>query len=260
MNKLRQQGLAYSTIKKAYDALNACLKFAVANHIIPYNPMQTVVTPSKKHFKIKKIEILNDIEIETLYKEAANKISRYDYVIILMLYTGVRSSEVLALKWNDYNAKDKILTIDGALVWVKNRDNNENGIKYKLLEQDTAKTKKSIRKIYLGTKAMTALNEFYNQNYRGNDDDYIICTENYTPLFARNLQRAFDGILNRSNITHKGLHALRHSFASMLIRKGVDIKVVSELLGHSDVSFTYNQYIHIIDEQKNMAIQKLNEI
>ena len=56
------------------------------------------------------------------------------------------------------------------------------------------------------------------------------------------------------------VHALRHTFGSLLIKKGVDIKVVSEILGHKDVSVTYNIYIHIIDEQKVSAMAKLNEI
>ena len=76
----------------------------------------------------------------------------------------------------------------------------------------------------------------------------------------RNMQTIFDNILRNAGIAHKGLHALRHTFASMLIRKGVDIKIVSELLGHADVAFTYNRYVHIIDEQKNTAIQKLDEL
>ena len=57
-----------------------------------------------------------------------------------------------------------------------------------------------------------------------------------------------------------GVHTLRHTFASRAIRKGIDIKVVSEILGHSSITFTYNTYIHIIDEQKKNAVDLLDDI
>jgi len=57
-----------------------------------------------------------------------------------------------------------------------------------------------------------------------------------------------------------GIHTLRHTFASMLIRKEVDIKAVSEILGHTSVSFTYNTYVHLIEEQKSAAVAKLDDM
>ena len=69
--------------------------------------------------------------------------------------------------------------------------------------------------------------------------------ENINP---RNLNRAHDYILERAGIEHLGIHALRHTFASQLFANKVDIKIISKLLGHSDVSITYNTYIHLIKE------------
>ena len=57
-----------------------------------------------------------------------------------------------------------------------------------------------------------------------------------------------------------GVHTLRHTFASLLIKKGVDIKIVSDILGHKDVSFTYNIYVHILEEQKTQAMSLLDDI
>ena len=57
-----------------------------------------------------------------------------------------------------------------------------------------------------------------------------------------------------------GIHTLRHTFASLLIKKGVDIKIVSDILGHKDVSFTYNIYVHILEEQKTQAMSLLDDI
>lgn len=68
----------------------------------------------------------------------------------------------------------------------------------------------------------------------------------------------FNRILERANIEQCGLHVLRHTFASMQLRNGVDIAVVSKLLGHASVSITYDIYIHIIEEQKTMAVNLTN--
>lgn len=77
-------------------------------------------------------------------------------------------------------------------------------------------------------------------------------------LTIKSVQTIFKGICNDLGIEYKGLHALRHTFGSLLIKNHVNIKIVSELLGHTDVRFTYNRYIHIIQEQKAEAINLIN--
>lgn len=257
INTLSQKGYAHSTIKKAYDALNACLKFATLRGAIPFNPMQTVSKPSKKKFKKKAIEILTDEEVKKLV-EVAPFAGRYGQAIVLMAYTGLRVGEAIALKWKDWNEDARLLSVTASLVQAKNRSGN--GTAYKLLEQDSTKTDNGTRTIYLSKNAIAAIELLKKQDYRGKKNDYIICTQKYTPLYPRNLQRTFDHMLKDAGIPHMGLHALRHTFASLLIRKGIDIKIVSELLGHADVTFTYNTYVHIINEQKNKAILMLDEI
>lgn len=211
INNLVKTSKSFSTVKKTFDALNSCLKFAAANQIILYNPMQTVVKPSRTRYETKEIEILTDDEITALCSTAENY-GRYGAAIILILYTGVRSAEALGLKWNDFSEENRLLTIDGSLVMTKNRDKKEEQPNYRPLEQSTSKTKKSTRKIYLTGSAINALQKLKKQNYRDDEKDYIICNEKHKPLNPRNLQRAFDGVLKKSNIPHKGLHALRHPY------------------------------------------------
>ena len=117
---------------------------------------------------------------------------------------------------------------------------------------------KSNRIIKLSKKAINAITEL-NKIYNYSDNDYIFQTKHKKPIRPRNLQNTLDYILKKANINHKGLHVLRHTFASMLFKKGVDIKTVSELLGHEEVRVTYNTYIHLIQEQKNQAIDLLDE-
>ena len=76
----------------------------------------------------------------------------------------------------------------------------------------------------------------------------------------RNLNRVHNCILQRAGITHIGIHALRHTFASQLFANKVDIKVISKLLGHSDVSVTYNIYIHLMQEELPDAPTSLDSL
>lgn len=94
----------------------------------------------------------------------------------------------------------------------------------------------------------------------GGDQDYIVNGSSKIvdkTVVASSYGKICDaaGITNRS-----GIHSLRHTFASLALKRGVDIKVISDILGHASVNFTYNTYVHIIDEQKRNAVDLLNDI
>jgi integrase len=168
--------------------------------------------------------------------------------------------EALALKWVDVDFINKKIKIDNNIVMAKNRKKEkETDPSIILIGQDTTKTKKGVRYVGLSKKAFNALEQLKRMKYY-NPDGYVFTTENNTPIRPRNLQNTFDSILSKANINHVGLHALRHTFASMLFKKGIDIKTVSEILGHADVRTTYNTYIHLIEEQKKNAIDVLDDI
>lgn len=264
INKMFAEGYSHSSIKKAYNALNGCLKYASKNRQILFNPMETVVMPSETKFEKKEIKILIDDEIKrfeeacTVKHKNGELVFKIGYGFILILYTGIRMAEALALKWSDVDLENKTIKIDSSVVMVKNRKANDNAPKNILIEQDSTKTQKSKRTIKLCKKAYNSLVEL-NKIFNYDKDDYIFQTRNKTPIRPRNLQNTFDAILARANIEHKGVHSLRHTFASMLFKKKVDVKHVSEILGHADVRITYQTYIHLIQEQKDSAIDLLDE-
>ena len=89
-------------------------------------------------------------------------------------------------------------------------------------------------------------------------------TENGTLITPVNINRMFHGILKKSGALKEdddlcGVHTLRHTFASMLFQNGCDVKIVSELLGHSSTKITENIYIHVIQQQKIKAIQDIDK-
>ena len=255
---------SYSTAKKAYNNLNACMELGVQRGEILKNPVKGVKLPSSKTKERKEITAYTPEEIAAIVEEAKRTykngapVYRYGYLIILILNTGMREGEPLYLKWKDVDLEKRHIYIHGNVVELKNREENAES-KYVLLEQDTPKTDKSTRYIPLNDNAVDAL-----ENLRKiiKDKDRVIATKNHTITSPRKVYKTMECILKKCGITDKEnlVHALRHTFATTLIRNGVDIKAVSEILGHEDVSTTLNTYHHAIEQQKHSAVMTLNNL
>ncbi len=96
------------------------------------------------------------------------------------------------------------------------------------------------------------------------DKKYVMSTTSGNQVTPRNINRMFHSILKQTGIISDenntyGVHTLRHTFASMLFQNGCDVKVVSDILGHSDTKITENIYIHVIQQQKVKAIQDIDK-
>ena len=252
---------SHSTVKKAYMLLNACLNHAVAKKDLTYNPMAPINVPKQKEFSKKEIVILTEDEEKRFIAEATKKygndidIYRIGWAYVLILYTGLRVGELLALKWTDFNEKDKSIKVTGNIVMVKNRDRKEGDPKNIYIEQ-TAKTDAAQNRVVpLSQTAMEAILVLKEIN---GSFDYVCSSKNNKPVPKRAFDRAYRQICGRAGIDPAGVHSLRHTFASKLFRKGADVKTVSELLGHANTKITYNTYIHIMPEQKKSAIALLD--
>jgi site-specific recombinase XerD len=171
------------------------------------------------------------------------------------MYTGLRVGELLGLRWKDYDKEKKYIYVRNNLSTIKNRDKKDNENEY-IRVDTTVKTKKGNRSIPLYERAIEMLEWFELLNPNHKPDDYIIVNKNRNIINQRNLTRTLNAMLSRAkcSVEQCGLHSLRHSFGSFLISHGADIKVVSELLGHKDVSTTYNIYVHILPKQHESVI------
>lgn len=255
---------SYSTAKKAYNNLNACMELGVQRGEILKNPVKGVRLPPSKSKGKKEIAAYTPEETAAIVEEAKRTYSngtpvyRYGYLIILILNTGMREGEPLYLKWKDIDLEKRRIYIHGDVAEVKNRDPNAKS-KYICIEQDTPKTDKSTRYIPLNDNAVDAL-EHLRMIIK--DDNKVIASKNHTIPSPRKIYRTMESILRNCGITDKTnlVHALRHTFATTLIRSGVDVKAVSEILGHEDVSTTLKIYHHVIDEQKHSAVMKLDNL
>lgn len=262
INVLSNKGLSYSSIKKAYNALNGFFRQCMYDNLISKNPMLGVKLPPCRNFGKKAIHILSEDDIEKFIECCSQKYTTCDrlvyrngYAYIAVLYTGVRMSEAMAVKWSNIDFENRVLHICGNIVTVKDREDGANS--YTQLKQNSTKTSSGIRDIPLCRKALEALKEHRKLYYDGKDD-YIFLSKNGNLLSSRNFVKSLNTIYKKAEIEASGAHILRHTFASMLFAKGVDVKIISKILGHSKVDITYNEYIHLIEAQQISAIDLLD--
>lgn len=254
-------GKSYSSVIKVKNALNACYEYFIGLYlqrdIVIRNPVKSLkVTSNEIGGKPKKIQPLTQMEID-LFKEACTArwgndkpIYHLGYGYIFLLNTGVRLGEALSLKWSDIDFNRRTLTISKNLVMAIDRswDDEEDEIKTKYVPhiQNSTKTDAGERKIPLNDAAVNALLMLKEIRYFG-QDSHVLSTVNNTYNKPRNFCRAFDEILVRAGIEHRGIHSLRHTFATMQFLAGVEIGKLSKMLGHTSVQITYDIYIDVIN-------------
>ena len=260
INELKSK-YSYSTVKKAYEALNACLKYAVKKKELLYNPADCVSLPKNMEQATSKIKYFNDEQIAKIIRESircyktGHRVYRMGEIILFLLNTGMRIGEALALKWSDIDFQKHNVKVRKNVVFVKKRDNAKSK-NYEYKEQST-KTKSGSRIVPLNSDAMKAL---INIKVVNGQYEYVFSTSKGNRLYPRNVDRMFRSILKNCDIELTGVHTLRHTFASRLFAKGIDVKTVSELLGHSEVGITYDTYIHLIQEQHIAAVETLENV
>jgi len=263
---LLDEGYSYSTIKKTYEAFDGCFKLGVEKGDLSGNPATGVKLPTKikisKKARSKKIRFFSDEEVKAIYNECLIEYKhgkrgyRLSQALIILLYTGIRIGELLGLKWEHVDFDNKTIEIVESVVLVRARKDEKT--KYILHEQDDTKTEAGDgRVIPLNKKAMAALQQLHDINGKW---DYVAANTNGTVVRPRNFDRMIRNILKKCEIEPCGAHVFRHTFASMLFKKGIDVKYVSELLGHASIEITYDTYIHLIEAQKKQIIAILDEL
>ena len=260
VNELNNKGYSYSTIKKAYNAVNATLNLAVERDYIAKNPCTRIVLPKQTKRAKSDIVCFTDAEVDIICQEALRKYStgrykyKHGYAFIILLNTGMRVGELLALKWDNVDFANGYIHVTETRGQVKDRTKLEQ--KYTTVDRST-KTESGDRYIPINKQTQEALDYFKSLGY---NNPYVMANSDKGVLSYRNLHRALANILENNKIDHGSIHSLRHTFATRLFKNGVDVKVISELLGHSDISITYDIYTHVIAEQKKKAVDILDNL
>lgn len=261
LNELRGEGLSYSTIKKAYDCIKVLTRRAVIEEILPKDPMLLIEMPKKATFEQKEIRFFTKREIAAITEECrrcystGNPVYIYGDAYILAMNTGLRVGELIALRREDWDEKNKTIHVKGNAQSVKRRNNSMESEGRKLVLNQT-KTYSGDRIIPLNAAATEAIE---NMRVRFPDSQFIVCNSKGNMIPPDHLNRTLRRILDNVGLERTGMHTLRHTFASMLFASGANVRVVSELMGHSSTSVTENIYIHLIQEHKAQTVNRIGD-
>lgn len=260
------KGLAPASIRRIHTVLRSALEQAVDNKLIRFNPCASVKLPKMEQ---EEIEVLQDWEYSQLL--AAIPDTNDGRAIMLLLSTGMRASEACGLRWKDISGD--YLTVNQVSMRIHEYDGTEQ--KGASLVFTTPKTKKSHRQIPLSrsTQALISRQRMYVNSERmkaiqdyeigktakqWHENDLVFCTKTGAPMEKRNLLRSYHRILKAAGLNQRGLHTLRHTFATRALARGMDVRTLSELLGHEDAATTLNLYCHSSLDKKREWMEKLD--
>ena len=258
--------LALSGLKRIIQFIRPCMNMAIEEGIIYKNPCDNVILPRESCIQVETRTqcSLNDDEIEQFrqcalgkYKTTNEYYSRDFFVLLLIANLGLRVGEALALQWDDVDFDRRLIYINKTVqsnILNFNQENGNNATYNKI--KKSAKTKSGVRVLQLNDDVIQYLSELKEYDIRHHIvSQYVSCTNVGTMNCSRNLQRSLDRLVKKTNITKRvTLHTLRHTFGSTLLRRGVGIEVISKLMGHANISITYNKYIHSIQEEEAKAM------
>lgn len=244
-NLKTKEPLSNNTVICIISLLKQALKLAYSMEIIEKDIASKIKQLPNNEKRIEAFERSEQKKLETLCLH-----SKENYKgIILCLYTGIRLGELLALTWEDFDSNKGIISINKTVYILK--INNKN-----TLFVDSPKTINSKRIIPLPLFLVKELNKM-KKNSKSN---FIISTRNGGMVDPRSYQRTFKSILRKCNIKDKNFHSLRHTFATRALEIGMDVKTLSDILGHKNSMITLNRYSHSMFDYKIEMMNKLGEI
>lgn len=240
-------GLSASYVKNIMIIVTEIINFSIDEGYISPIRIKLHMPKNEKG----EIHVMDKLNQKTLEDYLFSHLTPTNMGILLSLNTGLRIGEICALKWSDIDFKKAILTVSSTVSRIKSDDGNNS--KSKLII-DTPKTQSSIRKIPIISQLMEPLMFLHEKH----NSEYVISTET-SFVSPRTFEYRFHTVLKKCGISSFNYHVLRHTFATRCIEGGVDIKSLSEILGHANVSVTLNTYVHSSIERKRELLEKVSE-
>lgn len=237
--------LSKSYVRSIMIIIDSVLRFASQKGWC--KPMGSIYKPNPEK---KEIIVLTSVEQVYLEKSLILNLSETTIGILITLQTGLRIGEICALTWEDIDLKNYILYVRSTVSRIK----NPQGDGTKLII-DTPKTEASSRAIPFTPSFGELLLQIKSKSH----SNYVV-SDNSNFISPRTFEYRFHKIMKTLNLPDLNYHALRHTFATRCIECGVDVKSLSEILGHANVSITLNTYVHSSMSLKRTQLEKLPAI
>jgi integrase len=249
----KQGQLKPSVIVLIRSVLSSALENAVKWELVTRNVARLVEVPKAERYEG---QILTVEQAQKLLEVA--RAAHQEALLLLAVTTGIREGELAALRWTDLDWEKGVLQIRRNLTWVSGMGYVEN----------EPKSKAGRRKIVLSNAALEALKEHrarqeearVKMGDRWQGRGLVFCGLHGGYFSPNRIWRLLKKLLRQAGLPDVRFHDLRHGAATVLIAAGVDLKVVSELLGHSSVAITADIYAHVLPEQQQVVVKKMDDL
>ena len=245
-NLISSKGLANNSVIGIVNVLKSALKLAKSLEMSVLDNSNKIKLPMATEKSVTAFEKWEQEKLEK-YCLSSNKTNYLG--IVICLYTGIRLGELLALTWNDIDFKSGIMTISKTAYRIKQNGNPQVVI-------DKPKTKNSSRLIPLPKQLL----EILKRAKRISKSDFVLSTRTGGIVGTRAYQKTYERILKKLDIPYKNFHSLRHTFATRAIEMGMDVKTLSEILGHKNPVITLQRYTHSMLSYKTEMMNKMGKM
>lgn len=244
-NRRTGKGLSASTVNLVITIMQNSLKTAFDVGKIDDNLARKIKRPKLKQ---KSVSCFTIIEQKTIERAVLSDERKKMFGVLLCMYTGLRVGELLALTWSDVDFQRGVLSVDKTCAVDKSPSGASQLV-------DEPKTESSKRLIPIPKQLVPIMREMR----RKRDSKYVVSQDGKS-VGIRSYQRSFELLLERLNIKHKGFHSLRHTFATRALECGMDVKTLSEVLGHKNATVTLNRYAHSLLEHKTDMMNRVGKL
>ena len=246
---IRQDGgaLSATSANLMLTVLNLAFEYACDMEMIEQNPCTRIHRSPEES---KKVEAFTRDEQRKLEQAIIESGDSRLFGILLCLYTGLRIGELLGLEWQDIDLDRGIIHIDKTVYREKDEDGNWQ------LFVDIPKTKSSARDIPLPSY----ITDMIREHRAISRSAYVVENKKGERMSIRSYQYMFERLTEKAGVRKLNFHSLRHTFATRAIECGMDIKTLSELMGHKNATITLNRYAHSMMDTKIVAMNKLEKI
>ncbi|OHY76660.1 site-specific integrase [Priestia aryabhattai] len=242
------------TVHLIYRIVSASLKKANILKLVSDNPASGITLPKirKKEMKVWSLEQVNHFINES---KKTKRLTRCYIGFLIALLTGMRQGEIMGMRWKD-------IDMEAQIIYIRQTLTQDAEIKY------GAKNDSSVRSIHISNKLISELKAhrkrviaeklLLGQDY--NDFDLVICTQSGKPMIPRNFRKEFYNLTEKIDLPKIRFHDLRHTHATMLIQQNVNVKLISERLGHAEIGTTLNTYSHVLPNMQKTVSDELDKI
>ena len=239
--KKKPKGLAPKTVRNIHQMIGSAYNLAIEQYLVTKNPTQGCALPKVEH---KEMKTLTADQLGAFFQEARD--SGVYELYYLDLATGLRRGELLGLKWTDVDLDRGVLKIQRAI-------SRQNG---KVVEAPL-KTKNAYRTLPLSADAISVLKM---QKCKVGNSEWVFSSPTGGPMSPDSVLHMLQRVLKRAGVPRIRFHDLRHTFATMALQNGVDVKTVSSMLGHYSAGFTLDTYAHVTTDVQMKAAQTMGNI